>query len=120
MQEPNKMSKALTTAILNVQHLSNGFFFFIFFCGHISAKTMTSNREVRKLEAKNAASEPLIIMLAHAATKAAKEARVATMVAIAKLVDDAAVENGGRVPKGFAPEVIPTKVLEGCSRFDSS
>jgi hypothetical protein len=45
-------------------------------------------------------------MLSHAATKATKEARVATMVAIAKLADDAAVENGGRVPKGFVPKVI--------------
>ena len=75
---------------------------------------MTSNREVRKCEAKNAAPEPLR-KLFHAATKAAKEARVATMVAIAKLVDDAAVENGGRVPKGFESH---TKVLEGCPRFD--
>jgi hypothetical protein len=83
----------------------HGFFFFIYFCGHISVKTMTSNREVRKCEAKNAAPEPLR-KLFHAATKAAKEARVATMVAIAKLVDDAAVENGGRVPKGFVPKVI--------------
>jgi len=78
---------------------------------------MTSNRVVRKCEAKNAAPEPLI-MLSHAATKAAKEARVATMVAIAKLVDDAAVENGGRVPQGFVPEVIQkfSRVAPGLTR----
>lgn len=50
---------------------------------------MTSNQELRRLEAKNGAPEPMIV-LCKAASKAAKEAREATMAAIAKLVDDAA------------------------------
>jgi hypothetical protein len=56
--------------------------------------------------------------MSYAALKAAKEARVATMVAIAKLVDDAAVKNGGRVPKGFVPEVIQkfSRVAPGLTR----
>jgi hypothetical protein len=58
---------------------------------------MTSNRQERKREATNWAPEPLM-MLSNAASKAAKEARGGGYVAIAKLVDDAAVKNGGRFP----------------------
>jgi hypothetical protein len=84
---------------------------------HFFGTTMTSNQEVRKREAKNAAPERLI-MLSNAASKAAKEAREATMGVIAKLVDDAAVKNGGRVPKGFVPQVIQkfSKVAPGLTR----
>jgi DNA replication initiation complex subunit (GINS family) len=78
---------------------------------------MTSNQELRKREAKNAAPEPGIIF-SKAASKAAKEAREATMAAIAKLVDNAAAKNGGRVPKGLVPEVIQkfSKVVPGLTR----
>jgi hypothetical protein len=40
------------------------------------------------------------------------------MAAIVKLVDNAATKNGGRIPKGFVPEVIQkfSKVAPGLTR----
>jgi hypothetical protein len=78
---------------------------------------MTTNQDLRKREARNAAPEPGI-MLSKAESKAAKEARVVTMTVIAKLVDDVDAKNGGRVPKDFVPDVIQkfSKVAPGLTR----
>jgi hypothetical protein len=75
------------------------------------SKMMTSTR---KAKSRDAAPDPGTVMLSKLSL-AASEARKATMASIEELLDNAAAENGGRVPRGFISKVIQqfSKVTPG-------
>jgi hypothetical protein len=66
---------------------------------------------------KNAAPDTGTIALSQL-SRAASEARKATMATISELVNNAAEKNGGRVPFGFIPQVIQhfSNVVPGLTR----
>ena len=78
------------------------------------SKMMTSTR---KGNARDAAPNPGTVVVSKLSL-AASEVRKATMASIAKLLDNAAAKNGGRVPQGFIPKVIQqfSKVTPGLTR----
>jgi hypothetical protein len=76
-----------------------------------------STQELRKGKGKYAAPDAGTVVLLKL-SRAASEARKATMATISELVNNAAEKNGGRVPFGFIPQVIQqfSNVVPGLTR----
>jgi hypothetical protein len=77
---------------------------------------MTSNQELRKEGGdKNATSKAGMLLLCKVASSCAKKT---IMAAIVELVENAAANNGGRIPTGYVPKLIQqfSKVAPGLTR----